>query len=62
VTYLQIAQLSELLPAIIELAGKRLDLLMNDLVSTYVAPLRKGLPTNIATVRTLACVSPLMCL
>lgn len=61
-SYLQITQLSELLPAVIELAGERLDLLMNDFVSTYVAPLRESLPTDIATVRTFSCVSPLMCL
>lgn len=58
VTDLQVAQLRELLPTIIKLAGERFDLLVNRFVSTYVATLRKSLATNIATVRTLACVSP----
>lgn len=61
-TDLQISQLCELLPAIIKLTGERLNLLVNNLVGTYIATLREGLATDVATVRPLACVSPLVCL
>jgi hypothetical protein len=60
--YFQVAQLSELLSTIIKLAGERLDLLVNNLMSTHIATLRKGLTTDVATIRALACVSSLMCL
>lgn len=62
VTHFEIAQLSKLLPAVIEFACEGLDLLVDDFVSTYVAALCKGLATDVATVGTLACVSSLMCL
>lgn len=62
VSYLQVAQLSELLPTIIKLAGERLDLLVNDFVSAHIASLCKSLPTDVAAVGAFAGVSPLMCL
>jgi hypothetical protein len=52
--------LSELLAAVIEPAGERLDLLMHDLVCTHVATMRKGLAADVATVWTLSCVASLM--
>jgi hypothetical protein len=60
--YLQVAQLSELLPTIIKFTGERLDLLVDDFVSAHISTLRKGLSANIATVRSLARVPSLMCL
>ena len=61
-TCLEVAKLGELLPTIIKLAGEGLDLLVNNLVSTHVATLRKGFPTDIATVRPFAGVSPFVSL
>ncbi len=61
-TYLQVAELSELLATIIESTCERLDLLMHNLVSTNIAPLSKRLAANVAAVWSLSSVSPLMCL
>jgi hypothetical protein len=61
-TYLQVAQLSELLAAVIELAGEGLDLLMHNFVRSYIATLCEGFTTYIATVGPLPGVAPLMCL
>lgn len=60
VTHFEIAQLSKLLPAVVKFACKGLDLLVDDLVSAYIAALCKGLATDVATVGTLACVSSLV--
>lgn len=60
VTYLQIAQLSELFPTVIKFAGKWLDLLVDDLVGPHIASLCESLAANVATVRTLASVSSLV--
>ena len=59
---LQVTQLSELLAAVIELACKGFDLLMDDLVCTNIASLGKRLATNFATVWSLSSMSPLVCL
>ena len=61
-TYLEVAQLCKLLPAVVELAGKRLDLLVHNLVCTHVAALSKCLAADVTAVRALSCVAPLMCL
>lgn len=60
IAYLQVAQLRELLPTIIELASEWLDLLVNDLVGAYVAALCKSLAADVTAVGTLACVASLM--
>jgi hypothetical protein len=60
VTHFEIAQLSKLLPAVVKFACEGLNLLVDDLVSAYIAALCKGLATDVATVGTLACVSSLV--
>lgn len=60
--YLEIAQLSELLAAVVESAGEGLDLLVYDLVGANVASLCKSLPTDVTAVGPLSCVTPLVCL
>jgi len=57
---LQVAKLSELLAAIVEFAGERLDLLVHDLVRSDVSTLRKRFTTNVALVRPLTSVTSLM--
>jgi hypothetical protein len=58
--YLQVAPLSELFAAVIELAAEWLDLLVNDLVCLNVATMCKCLSANVTTVWSLPSVSPLM--
>jgi hypothetical protein len=60
--YLQVAQLSELFAAVVELAAEWLDLLVNDLVCSNVATLGKTLSADVTAVWTLPSVSPLVCL
>lgn len=60
--YLEIAQLSELFPAVVKSTCERLDLLMHDLVGANIASLRKSLSTDVAAVGSLASVASLMCL
>lgn len=60
--YLQVPQLSELLATVIELASERLDLLMNDLMRSYVATLRKSLAALVAVVRSLSGMATLVSL
>jgi len=59
-TDLEVAQLSKLLPAIIQLTGIRLALLMSDLVGSDVAALGESLVTDFAFVGLFASVSALM--
>lgn len=47
---LQIPELGELLAAVVELAGERLDLLVDDFVRSDVAALREGLAADVAVV------------
>lgn len=61
-TYLEIAQLSELLPAVVESASEGFDLLVYNLVGADIASLRKSLSTDVATVGSLSGVTSLMCL
>lgn len=49
-TYLKVTELSELLAAIVKLAGEWLDLLVDDLVCPDIAALSKCLSTNITAV------------
>jgi len=54
VVRLEIPELTEFLPAVIELAGERLCLLMNNLVGSHVAFLRKLLTADVTLVRPFA--------
>jgi hypothetical protein len=58
--YLEVAKLGKLLSAVIKLANKWFDLLMNNLVRTNIATLCKGFPTDVAQIWSLACVPSLM--
>ena len=60
--YLEVAQLGELLAAVVELAGEGLDLLMDNLVRSHVASLRESLATDLTVEGSLASMSSLMCL
>lgn len=57
---LQVAQLSKLFAALVELAVERLDPLVHDFVSAQIATLGKGPATDIAAVGTLAGVTSFM--
>lgn len=59
---LQIAELSELLVALVETAGERLCCCVNNLVCSYITALSKCLAAQLAAIRTLASVTTLMCL
>jgi hypothetical protein len=59
---LEVAELSELLAALVELARVGLDLLVDDLVGADVAPLGECLVADFARVGSLACVSTFMSL
>lgn len=61
-SYLQVAKLSKLLATVVEFAGKRLQMLMNNLVCSNIATLRKSLATNVAVVWSLSGVTTLMSL
>lgn len=58
--YFQVPQLGELFPAVIKLASKGLDLLVDDLVGAHVASLCECFTTFVAAVRTLASMSSLV--
>jgi hypothetical protein len=60
--YLEVAELRELLPTVVELAGERLDLLMHNLVRSYVAALCECLAALLADVWSFTGVAALMCL
>jgi hypothetical protein len=60
--YLKIAELGELLAAVVQSASEGLDLLMDDLVRTNVPTLRKGFTTNVALIRAFTSVASLMSL
>jgi hypothetical protein len=60
ITYLEVSKLGELLPTIIQSAGEGLDLLVNNLVCTNIATLCKCFAANIAAVRALSSMAPLM--
>jgi hypothetical protein len=61
-TYLEVSELSELLATIVQSAREGLDLLVNNLVGTNIATLRKGLAADVAAVWALSSMAPLMCL
>lgn len=54
--------MGELLAAVVEFAAERLDLLVDDLVRAHISSLSKCLATDVAAVRSLSSVSPLVCL
>jgi hypothetical protein len=60
--YFEIAELCELLAAVIEPAEVGLGLIMDDLVSADVPTLGESLPTDFALVWTFSSVSSFMCL
>ena len=60
--YLEISKLRKLLSTVVQFAGERLDLLMNDLVGSDVATLSKGLATDLTPVGPLSSMSPLVSL
>lgn len=60
--YFEIAELRELLAAVIEPAEIGLGLIVDNLVGADVPPLGESLPTNFALVWTFSSVSSLMCL
>lgn len=61
-SHLQVAQLCKLLAAVVELAGKRLVLLVNNLVRPNISTLSKRLAADITTVWSFPSVSSLVCL
>lgn len=58
--HLEVASLSELLPAFVEFAGEGLDLLVDDHVGKHIASLGKGFAADVAVVRPLASVPSLV--
>lgn len=60
--YLQVSKLGKLLAAVIKLAGEWLDLLVHNLVCSYVSTLSECLATNVALVRAFAGVASFVCL
>lgn len=58
----QVAKLSELLVASVQLACKRLGRGVNNLVSPHIAPLCKGLTADVTAVWTLSSMPSLVCL
>jgi hypothetical protein len=60
IAYLEVSQLGKLLPTIIQSAGERLDLLVNNLVCTNIATLRKCFAADVAAIRALSSMAPLM--
>lgn len=59
---LQVSELGELLATTLQLAGERLDVLMDDLVRANVAALSEGLAADVAVVWSLASVATLVSL
>ena len=60
--YLEVSQLREMLAAAFKLAGKRLNLLMNNLVSAHVAALCEPFTAHLAGIRAFAGMSTLVSL
>lgn len=60
VVYLEVSKLCELLAAAFETAGKGLDLLVDNLVSADIAPLREPLAASFAGVWSFARVAALV--
>lgn len=60
--YLEVAELSELLPALVQSASEGLDLLVDDLVRSNIAALSEGLAANVAVVWSFSGVSPFVSL
>lgn len=48
VPYLEVPELGEVLPTIVQKTSKRLSLLMGDFMRTNIAPLSKSLVANVA--------------
>ena len=61
-TDLQVPKLSELLTAILELAGKGFSLLMYDTMGPHIPPLGEAFSTGITRKGTFASVATFMCL
>jgi hypothetical protein len=59
-TYLQVPQLGKLLSTVIQSASEWFDLLVDDLVCTDIATLGKCFAADIAAVRALSGMAPLM--
>jgi len=57
---LQVAQLSEMLSTLVQLAGVRFRSCVNDFVSSHISMLGESLAADIAVVWPLACVSSLV--
>ena len=62
ISYLEIAKLSELFSAIIQLARKRFYLLMHDFMCSNIAALSECLSTDVALVWSFSSVASLVCL
>ena len=58
--YLEVPQLSELLPAILEFTEERFDLFVHNLVGTDVSSLRKSFTAVVARIRTLSGMTTFM--
>jgi hypothetical protein len=59
-SYLEVSQLREWLPTVIELAAVRLGLEMDQSVGSHVPALREVLPADVAMVRALASMTALV--
>lgn len=59
-TYLEIAELGELLPALVQKTGKRFDVFVGDLVRAHIASLGEPLWTDVAGERLFPCMATLM--
>jgi hypothetical protein len=57
---LQIPQLSEMLPALVQLASVRFSSGVDDFVGPHVSVLGEGFAADVAVVGALACVAPLV--
>jgi hypothetical protein len=62
ISYLEIAQLSELLPTVFEFTNERFGLVMDDLMCANVSSLSETLATDLAVVRPLTGVAAFMSL
>jgi len=59
---LEVSELGKLLAAIVELAGKGFDLLVDNLVGAHISALSECLPADVAAVRSLSSVASFMSL
>jgi hypothetical protein len=61
-SYLEVSELGELLPTLLQLAGVWFRSIMDDFVGTNVALLSKAFPADIALIWSFAGVTALVCL